>query len=446
MINFFKRVLKSKFLANIVWSFSGLILPMMTALIMIPIIIKNIGLEPFGVFSLIIMLIGAMTLFDFGFTRSVTHITSKYYHQNCPEDYISSVKCGWVLLLLFSILISILTYYFSKTLTELIIRKHDDLIYPEILLCIKITALTLPFVMSQTVFSSVLESMSAFKKSNIYRTPFWMAMYLLPALVSFFSKNIAYLTISVFFVRISMAILFFYLMRNEISKFTNLKIIHAVMKRSICLEIISYGGWIALGNIIVPVMLYLDRFIVASVVGPVNYPYFGTPYEVISRITIITTAVCGVLFPLLSGKIKSDLNNANKHYWISILSITLITLPIMVIGITFSKELLSFWINPEFSKHAWLIFSLLLIGFFIYGAFQPSFMWIMAAGKPWITTIIQVIDLLSYIIYLPIITKHYGIEGAAIAWDLRMFCGLVLMFYIRNKMYSTSLLRLNTAN
>lgn len=427
--------IKSPFFINSAWNFLGMLLPMVAAFFMIPIVIHHIGLPKFGVFSLMIMLIGAMTLFDFGLTRSITHSASKYYHENNPTDFLSAIKCGWVILSFIVVLLSVLLFLFSGYVAAFILKTDNSPLYSEVVNCIKITAIALPFVMSQAICSSVMEALSAFKKINLFRTPFWVLMYAIPLIFSLFTSNIFYLTASVFSLRILMAIVFYFLMTVEIRKFTKRKLLIAPVSKKIVLEIVTYGGWISLGNVIVPVMLYLDRFIVASVVGPDIFPYYGTPYEVISRITVITAAVCGVLFPLLAGTMRNNIIEADSYFKKSIFLIFVTTFPCAVIGIVFSKLFLSLWINPDFASQAWPVFSLLLLGFLIYGLFQPAFIWIMASGKPWIVTVVQVFDLLTYIVYLPWLAKHYGIIGAAIGWDLRMVCGFFLIFFIRYLLY-----------
>lgn len=156
--------IKSPFFINSAWNFLGMLLPMVVAFFMIPIVIHHIGLPKFGVFSLMIMLIGAMTLFDFGLTRSITHSASKYYHENNPTDFLSAIKCGWVILSFIVVLLSVLLFLFSGYVAAFILKTDNSPLYSEVVNCIKITAIALPFVMSQAICSSVMEALSAFKK------------------------------------------------------------------------------------------------------------------------------------------------------------------------------------------------------------------------------------------------------------------------------------------
>lgn len=433
--SFILKKIKSPFMVNILWNFSGMILPMIMAFFMIPVLIHHIGLEKFSVFSLVIMLIGAMTLFDFGLTRSITNSVTRYFNEGNSELLLSSVKCGWLILSGIVLIMSLILFIMPGEITNVILKSQSPEIYSEVKNCILLTAFALPFVMAQATFSSVLEAFSSFKKINMFRTPFWVLMYATPMVFSFFTHNLFYITLSVVGLRVVMAFVFYFLMMGEIKKITKTSLLKAKTPKNIFIEIIKYGSWISIGNIIIPVMLYLDRFIVASTVGAKIYPYYGTPYEVVSRMSIITAAVCGVLFPMLVGRMQKDIVDANNYYKRSIIVILFLTAPLAFFGVLLSKWFLSHWINPDFSEHSWVIFCLFLVGFMIYGLFQPAFVWIMASGKPWITTLIQIADLILYLIYLPWMAHHYGITGAAIGWDLRMLVGLILLFFIRRRLY-----------
>ena len=62
---------------NSIWNLIGSIVPMAVGLITIPILMKRIGIEKFGILSLIWALIGYFSIFDFGIGRALTQGVSK---------------------------------------------------------------------------------------------------------------------------------------------------------------------------------------------------------------------------------------------------------------------------------------------------------------------------------------------------------------------------------
>lgn len=84
----------NNFLHNVSWNFVGFIFPVVTAILVIPFIIKNIGTERFGILTLIYSVIGYMNVFDFGLTRSITKQVVKYKELNKLNELASSILTG----------------------------------------------------------------------------------------------------------------------------------------------------------------------------------------------------------------------------------------------------------------------------------------------------------------------------------------------------------------
>ena len=61
---------------NTVWNLLGQILPMVVAIATIPIIVRELGVERFGVLSLVWVVVGYFSLFDLGIGRALTKFVS----------------------------------------------------------------------------------------------------------------------------------------------------------------------------------------------------------------------------------------------------------------------------------------------------------------------------------------------------------------------------------
>lgn len=141
-----------------------------------------------------------------------------------------------------------------------------------------------------------MEAFGAFKKISIGKAPFSVLMYLAPLIISFYTPSLFYLTLSLCLLRCIMAVVFYLMMIAEIRSITSLKLLSVKLDKAITTELVKYGGWISVGNIIAPIILYIDRFFVASIVGATMFAYYTTPYDVVSRIAIVTVSACGMLF------------------------------------------------------------------------------------------------------------------------------------------------------
>ncbi len=102
-------------------------------------------------------------------------------------------------------------------------------------------------------------------------------------------------------------------------------------------RLINLGGWIAVSNIISPIMSYFDRFILANKVGSNVVGFYTGPSEAISRIGIFPSAIARTIFPMLSDK-EADNKQIKK------ISYLLVFLSIVPFGIIAASLLKIFWI------------------------------------------------------------------------------------------------------
>src|SRR5439155_1207766 len=65
--------------------------------------------------------------------------------------------------------------------------------------------------------------------------------------------------------------------------------------------LLSYSGWVSVSNVVSPLLVYLERFLLASLAGVAAVAYYTAPYEAITRLLIVPAGLAGALFPALSA-------------------------------------------------------------------------------------------------------------------------------------------------
>ena len=101
-----------------------------------------------------------------------------------------------------------------------------------------------------------------------------------------------------------------------------------------------------------------------------------------------------------------------------------------MIVITFSKEALTFWVGNNFASHSTKALQILALGVLFNALAQVPYGLIQSFGKPDLTAKLHLIELPFYLLLLWILTSHYGIVGAAIAWMIRSTMDMIGLFEI----------------
>ena len=83
---------------NTLWNLFSSVLPMLIGVISVPLLIKRMGIESFGVLSIIWTLIGYFSIFDFGIGRALTQQVSQLKSET--DKLVPIIKTGMLFMLI----------------------------------------------------------------------------------------------------------------------------------------------------------------------------------------------------------------------------------------------------------------------------------------------------------------------------------------------------------
>ncbi len=194
-------------------------------------------------------------------------------------------------------------------------------------------------------------------------------------------------------------------------------------------EVWKYAAAMSVSAIVGVVLSQLDKIILSKMLPLKIFAYYTIATTVASAVWMIIIPFNQAIFPklvqLYEERKKSELINL---FHISTQVLSLILLPVSGILIFYSKEILTIWLDdPTVVENAYLIMSLLVTGTMLNGlatipsASAPAFGWPM---------LVTYTNLLQAIIIIPlIIIMVYWLEaiGAAISWIVMNSTYLVFM-------------------
>lgn len=79
--------------------------------------------------------------------------------------------------------------------------------------------------------------------------------------------------------------------------------------------LLRFGGWMTVTNIVGPLMVSLDRFVIARLISVTAVAYYATPYEVVTKLWIIPSALLGVMFPAFFHKFRARPQSYGFPLW-----------------------------------------------------------------------------------------------------------------------------------
>jgi O-antigen/teichoic acid export membrane protein len=193
--------------------------------------------------------------------------------------------------------------------------------------------------------------------------------------------------------------------------------------------LLRFGTWITVTNVLGPIVAYIDRFLIGALISVSAVAYYTTPLDVVSRLTVIPGALAGVLFPAFAVSLMQDpkhtsllLSRAMKYILISVF-------PVVLVITCLAPDLLRLWLGAAFAQNSSVILRWLAAGVFVNCFGLVPFAFVQSAGRPDITAKLYLLELPLYVAMIWVLTKSWGIEGAAIAWGIRVTLDALLLFF-----------------
>ena len=410
------------------WNIVGIAAPFLIGVVTIPYLIKSIGVEAFGVLTLIWALIGYFSLFDLGLGRALTQQVSQARSLATEGGVSGLIKTGLLLTALTGCLGGVLLASLSAKMANDWLNITPDLIETTHR-ALLIAALGIPFTTVTSGLRGVLEAYDDFKTVNLLRMLLGAANFLLPVFcIWIFGTGLDWMILSLVLARIIVMFLHWRLVRIKCQDFA----ITENRGRDQLKKLLPFGVWMSVSNIVSPLMISADRFAISSVLGAGVVAFYTVPFEMLIRLLILPGALASATFPRLARELSKNKLEAQRIYSKS-LGIIAFTLLVLCLITTFgSYEILDLWLGTEFAEKSWMIVCIMSLGIFFNGIAQVPAGLIQAAGDAKTTAQLHIVEFIFYVPLLLIGLKVWGLLGAPIAWTARvLFDLLALLFFAK---------------
>jgi len=383
---------------------------------------RSLSSEEFGLLVIFFTIIGFSSLLDGGIARAV--IRSIAINRDDLVKVRSVIANSILLVIIISILLVIAVFLFNKNIIEML--NVSRILTGESEISLLVLSFAIPMLLITNVSLSYLEGIENFKLLSKYKAVNGVFFSLLPCFLVYIEPNLIYATVGLIFARFFSMLLGLFACRSILSV-AAFKWNTAEIK-----EMMTFGGWLTVSNIVSPLMVISDRFFVSNSFGAGVAAYYISAAELVSKLSILPGALSRTIFPMLSRDSKNVNNIERKAFTILIVILT----PMILVLYTFSKEIFELWLGAGYALRSSAVFNILLIGYFFSALSQIPATKIQALGHSKVTAVIHVCEVIPFFLVLTYCINTHGYIGAAFAWVLRVvvdFILLVIFSYTINK-------------
>ncbi len=410
---------------NTVWNMVGQVAPLGAALLAIPMLIRHIGTDRFGILTIAWVVVGYFSLFDLGLGRAMTNLVAQSLGGSRQDALPAIVWTANGIMAIMGIVGAIVLATISPLLVHSVLKIPLNL-QGETLHSLFLLSIAVPLVVSTAGFRGILEAQQKFGLLNIVKIPMGIATFLSPVAVLPFTNNLTALIGALVFARVIFLVACIGLALRTMPALRH----RFALDQALLRPLFSLGGWMTVSNIVSPMMSYMDRFFVGGILSITAVTYYAAPYEIATKLLIVPTSIAGVLFPAFSTAMAVDRFRGALIYRRAVKYVGLLVFPVSFVMIVFGHELLQIWLGREFAIHSTRVLEILSLGVLANSLALIPFALIQGSGRADISGKLHLLELPFYLAAVWYLTVHYGIVGTAVASLLRITVDCILMFLL----------------
>lgn len=399
-------------------------LPLLAALPAVPLLITHAGPDRFGLLALLWAILGSASLLDLGMGRALTHGVAERAG-SAREGEIAGVmqtglRLAFALGAVFGVILVLLAPLASGVLVEV------PALRAEAVAAFRWVGVGVPVVIVTSVLRGGLEGLHRFAIVNAVRVPLGVATFLAPVAVLPWTRDLGVMAAALVAARALGWAGYHWALHRSLPEEAPQS---AGDRRAQAASLIRFGGWATVSNVITPLLVQADRFVIAGFLTLTAVAWYATPFEVVARLLVVPSALAAVFFPAFARAATAAPDELSRLFVGSTRGILLLILPPALLLFTFAPEGLRLWVGPDFAAAGAPVARWLLLGIVLNAVAHVPFALVQGVGRPDLSARLHLVELPVYAGALLWAVPRWGITGAAAVWAGRAGLDLVLLLW-----------------
>jgi O-antigen/teichoic acid export membrane protein len=415
---------------NTLMNLAGLALPVIVGVVTIPLTIRLMGTDRFGILSLAWVVFGYFSYLDLGLsmatTRFVAEALGKQDMEQIPRYFWTTVTFQAFMGFLGAAALSLSAPYLIDHVLNIpagFVHESKTTFY--------LLAASLPPVLVSASFRGALEARQRFDLVNLVKIPSSVLNYGLPPLGAALGLKLPGIIVLLIITRLlTLFVLSYYCFRV----FPDLR--HRfVFQRQALKPVLRYGIWVMVSNALGPILVYLDRFLIGALLTVTAVSFYTAPYEAVMRLGIVPYSLLMTLFPMFSALQGGGDDRLKLVFFRQSVKFLLVSMGfVAVILIFFGGDIIRIYLGPEFAQKSTLVFQIIAVGFFLNALAIVPYGFLQGLGRSDLVAKFYMAELILYIPLAWFLIRRWGIGGAALGWTVRAGGDMILMFIASKKL------------
>lgn len=378
---------------------------------------RQLHIEAFGLLTLVLAFVGYASVLDGGFSRAVVREIAQAGGDLLMAKQVLGTGIGVVTAL--GIGFGFIVWLSAPFLVELI--HVDNGLKHDAIDGFRWTALMILPILVGMMWMAPIEAYADFVRLNLVRTLGYFLVFGCGVISVYWDPKFSSAALGLLIGRIGMALLALSVTKKAMG-FYIYPFSKQVLKR-----LVRFGGWLTISNILVPMVYYLDRFVLSAFAGASVVAFYAAPSEAINKALTLPGSVARALFPMFAAATPDEVVRLRRKATAIQAGLGLL---IVIVVALFSDQIMGLWLGVEYADESGLIMKILVMGVLFNALSMIPLMEMQAMGYAKYTAWAHMLEAVPIISILFFLTFYFGINGTAVAWVIGTFLDLCLQTYL----------------
>ncbi|MEJ7848397.1 MAG: oligosaccharide flippase family protein [Pyrinomonadaceae bacterium] len=424
--------LTSRVFTGSAWTLTGQIIPLAISFLATPFVIRLLGIEMYGVFILMNVILTYVPLADFGMSLSSTDFAARAHARDNTGDEADAIQSAFLIALAASTLVAIALVLGAPVLVSDILQLPEP-IRDVTTVAIYVTSLTFTVrVLAGIVNSPQLARLRMDLNSSINAVVNAGQIVTVPIVLYLGGGLVGAVTTLMAFAFVGLVA------HLAVSARLLPQLMSWRPSRQMAMGLLRSGLILFVASTASLVLANLEKFALTRYVSVSALAYYGVAFTLVAMLTMGTASFSQSLLPAVSHLYARErLMDLEFLYGRALLYSLAVFAPAASVLLVIAKPFFTLWAGEDFGQQSTPILHILMIGVFFMLVASMSSTVLVGIRKVKAAAILYWCEVPVYIALVIFATSYYGVRGAAIAWTARaIFEGVALWILMKRAIVS----------
>lgn len=395
--------------------------PVFLSFLITPLLLSELGVDEFGVRSILIMIVGYFSVLNLGISGAVTKYLSDYTSKHKP-NFIEELLSTSLWMHIFIGIAGGMAILFAADYLVTDVFKIPEKIHDESILALKLASVTFFFTMINSWAGAIAAGFHRFDIYNYIMMLFGTLTLLGSLVLVLQGYSLVGVSIANLVAACVVLLVYFIVFRKAKIQISR----SLVIKKNVFVKLVKFGGHMAVFSVFSILFSQIDRILVGVYLGTAMLTYYVLPHQLSILIHQLSSKMMQFLLPLISSIDVNDKSSILKICLKGVSVNLILSLSLALPIISFGDNILLLWVGEEVQQASGPILKILALSYVLMSLTAVFSSIFGGMGYVHIVSLSSIATGLVGVFLYYLTIESFGLLGVSISGVVAVMCSILI--------------------